>query len=1001
MRCKLFFGLILFFVGTGFLLAQEREVSGTIFDNSGERLPGVAIIIKGSKNNIGTVSDLAGNYNLKAKIGDVLVYTYIGMGTREYTVTNQNYKRMDVVMHEVFNELEDVVVVGYGTAKKLGTTVSSVVKVAGETLASKPSANVLDALQGKVAGLQILSTSGEPSSIGSIKLHGVSSMYGDSEPLYIVDGSPVTRQAMQFLNPADFESISVLKDASATSIYGTRAANGVIYITTKNGKLNEKGSISISSQYGFSNLASRDFFDSLMNTEEYARYIHEFGRFTEEDVKNFIAQYPYTTRWDRVYFKSNVPSSQINVSARGGGEKVSYFISGGHYKQEGLMYRSGFERYSFRSNLNARLNDWLKLGLNVSAGYTDFMLATAQEDIFKVDDGNLVSRSYDILMPPHFKAVDENGNRPDFMPDGAAHPFYIADKNPASTKGINLTPSGFVSIQPIQNLTLTSQLGIQYSLNRLERMTYPSYEEPRGVPVGKGTVSRTNAQNQITTFTNTAEYKHSIGNHFLTYLIGQESVKYDSTRLGASSHGQISDGAMMISHGSENVTAFDSRIVCTFNSYFGRINYEYASKYFLDFSARRDGSSRFGKNNRYANFWSAGAMWALSKENFLKNVSWLDHLSLKFSTGTSGNAEVLGEYDAKDLVLTEAVYDSKTGYLLKSPGNPDLQWQKQRKTTVGLNAELFKTVSLNVDLYERTISDMIVSSPIPYVNGFGYTRVNGTKLQNRGIDISLSVTPIQQNNFRLTTYASLNYNQERILELPNGLSSFYNPSGDFIYVVGKPTTYFYPIFKGVNSDTGAPEWYVPSDDRTVKTTNDNNITSSFEATTLKQNTELRRTAPFNGGFGFNAFFYNCISLNVDFSFSQGKYIIHRDRYFTERPDFAFIGTSNQSRVIFDYWKNPGDVTRFPAKSYKFTEYDSRLIEDASFIRMKNVMLSYSLPNDIIKEIGFFRDIRVSVTGRNLLTFTKYTGADPEIDAASSLGAYPSTKEYVFGIDITF
>lgn len=1000
MKSKLFFGLILFFISTGFLLAQEREVTGTVFDNTGEPLPGVTIIIKGSKNNIGTASDFDGNYKLKAKIGDVLVYTYVGMGTREYTVTNQNYAMMNVVLHEDFNQLEEIVVVGYGTGKKLGTTVSSIVKVGGESLANKPSGSVLDALQGKVAGLQILSTSGEPSSIGSIKLHGVSSIYSDSEPLYIVDGAPVDRTAMRFLNPNDFESVSVLKDASATSIYGTRAANGVIYITTKNGRLNEKGSVSISSQYGFSNLANKDFFNSLMDTPQYARYLSEFGSFTEDNVKEFLEKYPYTTRWEDVYFKRNTPSQQLNISASGGGEKVSYFISAGHYKQEGLMYRSDFERYSFRSNLNAKVNDWLKLGLNLSAGYTDFMINSSQGEA--TNSGSLKTAGYDILTPPFYKSVDENGNRPNFLPSGAAHPFYVADKNPGSTKSLNLTPNGFITIQPIQNLTLTSQMGIQYSLARQESMTYPSYELVQGEPVGVGRVSRNTNQNQITTFTNTAEYKQAFAKNNFTFLLGQESVKYDSNRLGASSQGQISDGAMMILHGKENVTAFDSRIISTFNSYFGRINYDYANKYFIDLSGRRDGSSRFGRNNRYANFWAAGAMWSLSRENFLKNVSWINNLSLKASIGTSGNAEVLSEYESLSLVNTEATYNETAGYLLYAAGNPNLQWQRQLKATIGLNAELFNFASLSLEAYRRTISDMIVSANVPFVNGFGNIRVNGAKFQNEGIDLSLSVTPIRQKNFSFTTYVSGNYNRERILELPDGATSYYDPSRDFLYVVGEPIMFFYPIFKGVNSQTGAPEWYVPAADPTVKTTDDSNVTSTFNSVSLKQNTGIRRTAPFNGGFGFSSTIYNNLLVNVDFSFSKGKYMINRDRYFTENPfAFAFAGTDNQSTVIFDYWKQPGDVTRFPSQMYEFTQYDSRLIEDASFIRLKNVMVSYGLPQDVIKQIGFFKDIRFSVTGRNLLTFTDYTGADPEIDASSSLGVNPSTREFTFGIDVKF
>lgn len=350
------------------VFAQDKVVKGLIRDTKGNPLPGVTILVKGSKSGYGVVSDLNGNYSIKAKVGDVLLYSHIGLSPKEYKVNNRNAV-MDIVMEELAHQLDDVVVMGYGSAKKVATTLGSVVKVSGEAFQDKPVASALDALQGKVAGLQVLATSGEPSDMGTIRLHGASSLFSNSNPLIILDGSPISTSAMLYLNPQDFESVTVLKDASATSIYGTRAANGVIYIKTKKGNLGEKGSISMSSQYGFSSLANRDFYNAMMNREEYRRYVLEFGA-DPLGVDNFLAENPHDTRWNEIFFRDKRPTTQINVSTNGGTEKTTYFVSGGYYKQQGLMHRSGFERYNFRSNLTSQVNDWFKLGLNLSAGYS-------------------------------------------------------------------------------------------------------------------------------------------------------------------------------------------------------------------------------------------------------------------------------------------------------------------------------------------------------------------------------------------------------------------------------------------------------------------------------------------------------------------------------------------------------------------------------------------------------------------------------------------------------
>lgn len=996
---------VVIFLGLGIsdLFAQTKLVTGRVTDATGIALPGVDVTIKNTKRGIQT--DFYGQFQIEAKDGEILVFSYLGMETQERKVTSKE-SNFSVALKEAINQLEDVVVLGYGSAKKVSTIAGSVIKVDGETLTNKPSASVLDALQGRVAGLSIFSTSGEPYGLGSIRLHGMSSTYGGADsPLFILDGSPVSKDVVVLLNPSDFQSVSVLKDASATSIYGTRAANGVVYITTKTGKTRESATVTISSQYGFSSLASREFFDNMMNPEEYADFLVEKGEKTRQEADDLLRAFPNKVRWDRVYFKDNVPDQQLNVSVMGGGSNTRYYASGGFYEQEGLMYRSGFKRYTARMNVNSNINNWLKTEFSLSSGFAKYMI-----NPYASGGVNSFYGSLSVLTPPIYSPVDENGKRYDYVPIiGLPHPHYLAENNPASSKNINLIPQVNLTITPIQNLVIKSQAGLQYFNIRSEDVLLPSYvQKAKELYFYRGNASakRSQVERLIKTLTNTAEYKWNINNHnTLTFLLGQESTEEDYNQITASSEGQTSDKATLLIHGNENKNVGEQHSASSYNSFFGRVDYQLNDKYFFDLSARRDGSSRFGANNRYANFWAVGALWKIAEEPFLKKYSWLNNLDVKFSIGTSGNADVISEYASLALVRNDNFYKKRPGYLLSDPGNPDLQWQKQLKTTIGLNLALFKKVSLNVDFYERKTTNMLGYIHRPSFTGTMGIMENGGEFRNRGIDVSFSATLLsdQKNKFYITPFVSFNYNQEMILSLHEGKKHILGESSPVSQIVGQPLVYVYPIFKHVNPDTGRSEWYLPGEDVTQLVKDDSRVTTTFDAYDLRQNTGIRRNPPFNGGFGLNAG-YRAFTLQMAFSFSAGKYMINGDRYYTENPiATTFHSDNNQSKTIFDNWKKPGDIARFPSYQHGdlFTQYDSRLIEDASFIRMKDITISYAVPEETIKQIGFFKQIRFFGTGRNLLTFTKYTGLDPEFDVDISSGANPSTKQYTFGIEVQF
>lgn len=982
---RLVYALLLALIVHGFSLAQEREVKGTVRDSNGLEMLGVAVVVKGEGH--GTETNLDGKYTIRVADGKTLEFSFLGMKTKRFKVNGQG--RIDVVMEEEAQAIDEVVVMGYGSGRKVGTVVGTVTHIGGKEIANRPSSSAVDALQGKVPGLQILSSSGEPSSIASIRLYGVGSLgSSSSSPLFVVDGIPITDAAVRSLNQADFESISVLKDASATSIYGSRASNGVVYITTKRGKNNTKGEITVHTQYGLSNLADRSAFERMMNADELAKFWVAAGLKTQAQMDKIRSENPYDTRWDKVYFQEDIPLMQTDISVAGGSEKSRYYVSGGYYNQKGLMYRSGFERYTLRSNVDSRVNDWLKIGLNTNLAYYE-----AQTNQYT--GGNL-NGGLSMLFAPFYSPVDKNGNRLDYIEGlGAYHPNYLAEKMPAATMGVELIPTGFVEITPFKGFTFKSQGGIQFRNTISGANRLPSHQ---GAYL-KGTVSKEYAEVLQKTLTNTFEYKFSFNKaHNFVALLGQETLSLFTHSFNASGQSLIDDNLILLSHATSNKTIGESKSKSTMNSLFGRVEYDYNGKYFLDFSLRRDGSSKFSPNHKYGNFWAAGAMWKLKKEKFLEDSKLVNDLSVKFSLGTSGNSDI-GSYTHQALA-SASQYGGATSWAISAAGNPELTWEKQTKYTFSVDSRLFNDrLNANIEFYRRITTDMLMNVPVPYTTGFETIQKNVGKLQNQGINIALSgdVYRNKERKIAVTPYVNFGYNQDKVLELFQGRKSWFLPDRNIGYIEGESVKFFMPIFKGINPENGDAQWYKPLADNSVTNKDPNDVYNDFTDSAV-QNTGVNLRAPYNGGFGLSAN-YKTLSLQVDFVFTKGKYLINNDRYFVENP--TTFSSFNQFRTVNDYWKQRGDVTTFPRLDVQFTQFDSRLLEDASFMRLKNLTVAYSLPEEITKQVGFFNTVRFYVTGRNLLTWTKYLGQDPEIDANLTYGSYPNTKQYVFGVELKF
>ncbi len=974
-----------FLLTCSFVTGQVKLISGTVTNKEDDLpIPGVSITVKGTT--IGTNTGVDGKYVINATENQTLTFSFIGMKSQDIPVSGRT--TIDVVLENDLMNLEEVVVVGYGTAKKVGTTVGSVTQVTAAKIIEKPTANVLDALQGRVAGLQVYTSSGEPSQISSMRLHGVGSLGASSTPLYVLDGTPIDQSTMLTLNPNDFESVTILKDASATSIYGTRAANGVIYITTKHGSTDTKAQIKLNAQYGFSNIANLDFFNSMMNTKELTDFWLAVGYRTQAQIDATLKTYPFDTKWYKTYYKQSVPTYQGDLSVSGGGGKTTYFLSGSYFFADGLAYRSEYDRYSLRSNINSKANDWLTLGLNLSAS-TD----TRQTNPYGT---NQLARGLALLAPPFYSPVDTLGVAyPDLIPGWNAYgPAYRAVKIPGAVKNAQLDGMAYIQINPINGLTIRSQAGIDAYDQRETASQLPSYKGA----LNNGNNRETFRRNATRTITNTAEYKFDLLNrHSFTVLAGQEYITNLFSNFSAYSGALTDDRLMLLQAGTSATRDVSSaKTEYAFLSYFGRLDYSLDSKYFFDFSVRQDASSRFGINNRTANFFATGIMWNAKKESFLENVGFISSLNVKASIGTSGNAEI-ANYGNLATVTTN-LYNSGSGWSIGSPGNPDLGWEKQLKTTVGVRFALFyDRYRFNIEYYNRVTKNMLVDVPFPYTSGFNSVTSNVGTLKNTGVDIAIDFDIVRIKDFYVTPYVNLNFNKNKVTELFNGLSFWSIPNTGVAWIVGQPVAFLYPYFAGIDPADGQPMWYKQGPDQSVTSTAE--TTKTFVTADLQQNLGKPRYSPFTGGFGLNVG-WKGIALQSDFSFAYKKYLFNNDRYFFENP--TVFGGYNQSRRILNYWKQPGDVAEFPAYgTAQFTQFDSRLIEDATFMRLKNLTISYSIPSSLLQRTKFFSGARVFMTGRNLLTFTKYLGPDPEVDSNISLGANPNTKQFSFGAEISF
>lgn len=890
-----------------------------------------------------------------------------------------NTTRVLVSLKEDSQSIEIVTVIGYGTGSKVGTTIGSVSKVKGEELENKPTPNVADALQGKVAGLSVYTDSGEPSSSNSIRLHGSGSIAAGTAPLIVLDGVPVSMNIFTSLNSNDIESINTLKDASATSIYGSRAANGVIFISTKRGRRNEDISIVARAQYGISQPATNKY--EVMSSSEVAAYQLEYNLIDQASYDRIMAA-GVNTNWRDYYYKSNAPVYQVDLSVSGGSEKTAYYVSGSYMSKDGTAPGSSLERYSFRSDVSIFARDWLKLGANITMSFDSRKLAYTE--INSVYNAAFMS----LLSLPYESPYDQDGKEKETI-SGYANPNYMRKTHPSGGKNLTVNGNAFVQITPVKNLNIKSVFGTDAYAYWSDSYALASYFGG----LNNGNVSRAHQNGGTFTITNTVDYNFEFANpdHKLYLLAGQEGIRSDALTFSAQRGGQIRDELMMLSAGIGTPSVADSKSSYVFNSWFGRAEYGYADKYIFDASVRRDASSRFGTKNRAGVFYAFGAMWDLKKERFLADSHTISNLKFKVSYGTQGNAEISNYAHRSHLTTTS--YGDKVGLYNASMGDPNLGWETQKLFTVALNIELIDRIRLEAEFYNRATEDLLMDVPIPATSGYLSQPKNIGAMVNRGIDLTFNADIFQNKDWYVGFSATFNYNRNKMTRLFDGLTEYALPSAGLCYSIGHDSSEFYlQKYMGVNPANGAPQWEVVD-----RQTGERSLTEDFNKATM-QMLGKTYTAPYTGGFGVSAR-WRGVSFSADFSWNYGKYLINNALTFLENPGLSAF---NRSKRLLRAWKKEGDITDVPRQDMGYTtQFDTSILEDASFLRLKNLTLSYDFPKKLIQRSGFLSGVKIYFVGRNLLTATKYTGYDPEIDTNISLGDYPNTREFMGGIQFTF
>ncbi len=1053
----------------GFVVAnaQQRVVTGRVTDDSGSGMPGVNVVKKGTT--IGTATDGNGNFSLEAIDDDVLVISFIGYQSQEIRVGSLT--RVDVKLIEDVETLAEVVVVGYGTQKKSDLT-GALSSVTGETLRGSVTASVDQALQGRVAGVQVAQNSGQPGGVVSIRIRGTNSLTQSSEPLYVIDGIQVGGEAgtitgfdwaggaggqqraatnpLAALNPNDIESIEVLKDASATAIYGSRAANGVIIITTKRGK---KGQSTISYN-GF--YAVQDVYKTfdMMDLPTYAGYNNEVAQEVSGINLNPNFADPSLlgpgTDWQDAVFQ-HAPMQSHTLTIAGGNDATRYAISGGYFQQEGIIIGSEFERFNVRTNIDTKAKENINFGISLNF--------SRQDQIITLSDGGDGVISQAAQMAPHIPVKNFDGtyagpSQQEQSAQMGRNPVGLALLNNNTAVNNRLMTNFYGDIGIVEGLNFRSEIGVDYN-NTFNKAFFPTYEWGRV----KNTISQLSQRSDMSFFwlwKNYLTYHRKFGDHDLTAMAGLEAQKsqfegFTAYKINVPNDIPVMGQGEISNRANEGYKGWSSLY-----SQFARANYSFKDRYLLTATIRRDGSSKFGPYNRYGVFPSVSGAWRISGEDFMSGSNTISNMKLRVGYGEVGNQQIQDYAFGSALVSEPSYFGPATRQNAYS--NPNVQWESTAQTNIGLDVGFFGgRIDLTVDVYKKIIDNLLLRVNLP--NNFGSNvqgpMANVGKMENTGFEATLKTYNIDKGKFRWTTNANISVNRNKVTEMGGGRLAnnlYWYPGFETASVtdVGYPVGQFYGyVMDGIFTSKEEIQNHAVQivDPQTVPTQDnpelvpenliertkgvwlgdikwrdlngDNIIDSNDQKVIGDPNPDFT--------FGFdNSFEYGPFTLDVFIIGAVGGDILNYSRARNEQMvsnfDNQAMTVLNRARTqlkeggtdinIIDHVEliNPEtNIPRFDNGGENRNHFmSSRWIEDGTFVRIQNVKLAYTLPLAITQKVKIDR-AQVYVNVQNAATFTNYSGLDPQIGAFNQsslqqnvdMGRYPSPRVFTFGINLDF
>ncbi len=999
-KIKLFFTAILVLVTAGLAYAQSLTVTGTVSDAAtGEAIPFASIRVNGTM--IGAATGVDGTYTINVPSSNsVLVFSFVGYKTAEVPVNGQLV--VNCALAPDATALDDVVVVAYGSAKKEAVT-GSVTSVKGETLASAPVTSVDKALSGKLAGVQITQSSGQPGAASQIRIRGNSSINASNTPLWVVDGIPIvsggtgemtnTSNGVATINPNDIESITVLKDAAAAAVYGSRAANGVILVTTKSGKAG-KAQFDARAKYGVSWLQSDSGF-RMMNGAELLGYQRDAAINAGHDPNNPKSTYylPMSlltgelTNWMN-HFTRPGTLQEYEVSARGGNNKGTYFSSISYHKNEGVFYGIDYSRFQARVNADYKLLNNLESGVRVNVSYTDQNDVPMQSLYYS--NGSWAG----LTLLPWIPKYDENGNHNVNIPSNSyQNPRATAEYDDQWSKSYKFNGTMFLRWEPVKHLVIETRNSAEVAFTQDRRYWNPLARGNASDP----TLQTTKSQYTNFTTSNTINYSNVFGGyHSLRVLAGQEATAYKYEYSYVYAPGVDAEIPYQNTAPQANVESEVGFSNDTMLSFFGIADYNYDNRYFLQATLREDGSSLFGAKNKWGLFWSASGSWNISNEKWMDNANWLDLLKIRASYGLNGNNGIAA-YRAYG-VYAAAQNNGGVGMLPSRPSNEYLSWEKNSTWNVGLDfGVLGNRIRGSVDVYERVTKDMLLDVKVPQTTGFSTNFMNAGSMKNTGIEFQFDADIISTADMLWTVGFNIAHNKTKILDLavdPDANDIQKIEAGSFMhYVVGKSMyTFYLPDYYGVNPSNGDALWV------TEEGTLTNNYSQARRYYAGSPEPKLI------GGFN-TTFAWKGLQLSAFFEFKTGNYVCILNEHSYLNSDGTQM-QMNQMASALNYWKKPGDTGVNPRpiagnSTSSATALSDRWLERGDYLRIKDVTLSYSLPQTALDKIHV-KGLRFFVSGLNLYCFNDVNFWDPEMGVTGTgAGIYPLTKSFVGGVELSF